>query len=76
METATKLNSMQLFMLRIFDRKIDKKQEEDIKQLLVDYFAKQIDEEMDDIWATKGMTQDDLDTMLNTHNRTPYKFQK
>lgn len=47
MEAATKLNSMQLFMLKIFERPISNQQEEDIKQLLVDYFAKQIDLEID-----------------------------
>jgi hypothetical protein len=73
METATKLNSMQLFMLRIFDREINQKQEKEIKKLLSDYFAKQIDEEMDEIWEQRGMTQADLDKMLETHNRTPYK---
>jgi hypothetical protein len=73
METATKLNSMQLFMLRIFDREINQKQEKEIKKLLSDYFAKQIDEEMDEIWEQRGMTQADLDKMLETHIRTPYK---
>ncbi len=73
METTTKLNSMQLFMLRIFDRPVNVTQEKEIKKLIADYFAKQIDEEMDKIWETKKMTQNDLDEMLDTHQRTPYK---
>lgn len=72
METTTKLNSMQLFLLRMFDRKLNSKQEEEIKQLLADYFAKQIDEEMDEIWEKRGMTQQDLDNLLHSHQRTPY----
>lgn len=72
METTTKLNSMQLYMLRMFERKLNSKQEEEIKQLLADYFAKQIDDEMDEIWEKRGMTQNDLDAILNTHQRTPY----
>ena len=47
METATKLNSMQQFMIQLFDRKVSSKQENDIKQLLANYFLKQIDDEMD-----------------------------
>jgi hypothetical protein len=47
MEATTKLNSMQMFMLKIFDRQLNSKQEQEIKQLLAEYFAKQIDEEMD-----------------------------
>jgi hypothetical protein len=72
METVTKLNSMQMFMLKIFDRQLNSKQEQEIKQLLAEYFAKQIDEEMDEIWETRGLTQKDLDKGLNTHKRTKY----
>jgi hypothetical protein len=72
MNTTTKLNSMQLFMLQLFDRKVSHKQEEDIKQLLANYFSKQIDDEMDSIWIERGMTQKDLDTALKTHKRTKY----
>ncbi len=73
MEAATKLNSMQLFMLKMFERPISNQQEEDIKQLLVDYFAKQIDLEMDRIWDEKAMTQEDLDKAFVTHKRTKYQ---
>lgn len=72
MEAVTKLNSMQMFMLKIFDRQLNSKQEQEIKQLLAEYFAKQIDEEMDEIWETRGLNQKDLDKALNTHRRTKY----
>lgn len=72
MEAATKLNSMQMFMLKIFDRELNSKQEQEIKQLLAEYFAKQIDEEMDEIWEASGLTQKDLDKALNNHKRTRY----
>ena len=64
MKTATKLNSMQQFMIQLFDRKVSSKQEDDIKKLLVNYFSKQIDDEMDNIWEERGMTQKDLDNLL------------
>lgn len=73
MEAASKLNSMQLFMLKIFERPISNQQEEDIKQLLVDYFARQIDIEMERIWDEKAMTLEDLDKALVTHKRTKYQ---
>ncbi len=72
METATKLNSMQQFMIQLFDRKVSSKQENDIKQLLANYFLKQIDDEMDSIWVERGMTQKDLNIALKTHERTKY----
>jgi hypothetical protein len=65
MKTATKLNSMQQFMIQLFDRKVSLKQEDDIKQLLANYFSKQIDDEMDSIWVERGMTQKDLDVVVN-----------
>jgi hypothetical protein len=72
MNAVTKLNSMQLFMLKIFDRELNTKQEKEIKHLLSEYFAKQVDEEMDLIWEQRGLTQKDLDKALNTHKRTKY----
>jgi hypothetical protein len=72
MKVATKLNSMQQFMIQLFDRPVNSKQEDDIKKLLANYFAEQIDEEMDEIWEVRGMSQKDLDKALTTHKRTPY----
>ena len=64
MKTAIKLNSMQQFMIQLFDRNVSSKQEDEIKQLLANYFSKQIDDEMDNIWNERGMTQKDLDKTL------------
>ncbi len=75
MEQATKLNSMQLFMVKIFDKQLISTQETEIKQLLSDYFAKQIDTEMDEIWSEKGLLQKDLDDALLSHRRTEYRDQ-
>jgi hypothetical protein len=72
MEQATKLNSMQLFMVKMFEKQLDTKQEKEIKQLLSDYFAHKIDEEMDQIWVDKKLSQDDLDNALLSHKRTNY----
>jgi hypothetical protein len=73
MKAATKLNSMQQFMIQLFDRPVNPKQEADIKQLLANYFAQEIDVEMDGIWEARGMSQKDLDQALRTHKRTKYK---
>ena len=75
MEQATKLNLMQLFMVKIFEKQLNSKQEKEIKQLLSDYFAKQIDIEMDEIWSEKGLSQKDLDDALLSHRRTEYRDQ-
>jgi DNA-binding phage protein len=72
MEQTTKLNSMQLFMIRLFEKQLNTRQQEEIKTLLTDYFATQIDEEMDRIWEEKGLSQEDLDKALEEHKRTHY----
>lgn len=72
MEQATKLNSMQLFMIKLFEKQLNAKQEEEIKALLTDYFARQIDDEVDRIWEEKGLSQQDLNKALEEHKRTPY----
>ena len=72
MEQATKLNSMQLFMIKLFEKQLNAKQEAEIKTLLTDYFAKQIDDEVDQIWKEKRLSQEDLDKALEEHKRTHY----
>lgn len=74
MESAqsTKLNDMQLFMIKQFDRPLNAEQQIEIKQLLSDYFARLVDEEVNRIWEERGMTQQDLNEALKTHRRTPY----
>ncbi|GAB4047592.1 hypothetical protein [Spirosoma litoris] len=69
---STKLNDMQLFMIKQFDRPLNPEQQAEIKQLLSDYFARLVDEEIDRIWDARGMTQQDLEEALKTHRRTPY----
>ena len=69
---STKLNDMQLFMIKQFDRPLSPQQQVEIKQLLSNYFAHLVDEEVDRIWVERGMTQKDLDEALKTHRRTPY----
>lgn len=70
MEQATKLNSMQLFMIKMFEKQLTSKQENEIKELLSEYFAKQIDEEIDEIWDKFSLSQKSLDEALNIYKRT------
>lgn len=73
LEESTKLNEMQQFTVKQFDRQLSVERQTEIKQLLSDYFAKLVDEEIDQIWEQRRMTQQDLDEALKTHHRTPYR---
>lgn len=70
---ATKLNPVQLHLLQLFAHDIRPDELTDIKQLLGDYFVRRADEEMARLQEQKPTTQADLDALLNTHLRTPYK---
>ena len=68
----TRLNAMQQYMLRVFERELSPKQETEVRQLLSDYFAKLIDEEMDAIVEARGITAEQLEEEVNVHRRTAY----
>lgn len=68
----TRLNTMQQHMLRVFERKLSPKQETEVRQLLSDYFAKLVDEEMDAIVDAQGITAEQLEKEASIHRRTAY----
>ena len=45
----------------------------EISRLIVKYLAKRITKMADEIWEQKNWTNDDMDELLTTHKRTPYK---
>ncbi|MGF7217456.1 hypothetical protein GGR92_003630 [Spirosoma lacussanchae] len=73
--TTTKLNPVQLHLLQLFSHDLSQNELTDIKRLLADYFVQKADEEMASLQQQKPTTQADLDALLNTHLRTPYKTQ-
>jgi hypothetical protein len=63
---------MQMFMVKLFEKKLGAEQENEIKQLLSNYFAEKIDQEIDEIWNERNLSQKDLDHALDAHKRTKY----
>ncbi|WP_080058226.1 hypothetical protein [Spirosoma aerolatum] len=72
----TRLNSMQQYMLHLFDRELSPQQETEIRLLLSNYFAKLVDDEMDRIVAEQGITADQLEKEASVHRRTPYHLKR
>ena len=68
----TRLNAMQQYMLSLFERELSPSQETEVKQLLSDYFARLVDEEMNRIVAEQNITADYLEQAATIHRRTPY----
>ncbi len=45
---------------------------DELNNVLADYFAKRLDEEMDTLWANGTMTDERVEEFRKLHERTPY----
>ncbi len=45
----------------------------DLKQVISDFFAKKVKEEIDGMWERGEMTQEKVDSFAMLHERTPYR---
>lgn len=66
------LNKHQLEILKLFSSNLDDTDLIEIKQLIVQYLADKLTKEADKIWDEKDWTDEDMERLLNTHQRTPY----
>lgn len=66
------LNDLQLEILKLFTRDLEETDLLAIKRLIVTYLAKRVTQMADEVWEEKKWTNEDMERMLNTHERTPY----
>jgi hypothetical protein len=71
--TNNKLTNLQLELLKVFQYNLDESQLNEVKELLSEYFLKNIDKEMDKVWKEKNWSDEEMDNILSDHPRTPYK---
>ncbi len=69
------LSNMQLELLKLFSRDIEDKDVKEIKKLIVKYLSQKLANTTNKVWEEKNWTDEDMDKLLNTHMRTPYKDQ-
>lgn len=67
---ANRLNSVQVSLMRLFDRPMQPTELDKVHQLLMEYYGELIGNEADKIMQQKAYTQDDLDRVLNQQRRT------
>lgn len=72
MQQSQGLSNLQLELLKLYAFNIPENQLMEIRKLLANYFAKQIDEEMDEFWGKKGFDKSTIEKWKQTHMRTPY----
>lgn len=63
-------NSVQISLMRLFDRPMAPDELNAVHQLLMNHYSQLIAEETDALIARKGYTQADLDRVLNTSQRS------
>lgn len=67
------LTNLQLELLKVFARPLPENQIIEIRQLLTDYFAKKVDDGLDDLFERNNLNVNEkVSEWANGHERTPY----
>lgn len=66
------LNSVQLYLLKMFSYAKDERALEEIRKSLTAYFAQRVERDMDKLWDEGLWDQDKNEAILKEHLRTPY----
>jgi len=69
---SLQLNKNQIEILKLFLREMEEEDLIAIKKLIVKYLGEKITKMADKVWEEKGWTDEDMDRLLNEHDRTPY----
>lgn len=68
------LSNLQIEILQTFSRPLPESQILEIRQLLADYFARKVDDGIDDFFEKHNWKADEkVEEWLSEHLRTPYK---
>lgn len=73
MEAATELSNVQKELLKLYAHNVSDEQLRSIKQMLADFFAKEIDRQMAELWKENSWGEEKIETWKTGHYRTPYK---
>ena len=63
------LNDTQIFLLQVFAQTKSEEEKTDIQALLLDYYRKRVDNYANNI----SLSNEQIEEVLNSHYRTPYK---
>lgn len=77
METAehtTRLNKAQLNILRLLGNIKTEEEADELRQVICDFYARKVDEEMDRLWDEGKWSQEKIDEVMREHLRTPYRY--
>jgi len=63
------LNEVQLMLLRLFSRKMTKAEINAVKKLLLEFYEKELQDELESVIAEKKISRRDFDDILNKQQR-------
>lgn len=66
----SKLSNLQMELLKLYPYAVSDTELSEIRLLLADYFAKKIDNEMDQLWQEKGWNEQTIEGWKNDHMRS------
>ena len=72
----TTFNPIQLHILEMFNYCHSEQAMTDLKDVLADFYAKQVQEEADRLWDNGTLSGESIEKILNEHWRAPYKDAK
>jgi hypothetical protein len=70
MPATQPLNEVQMMLLRLFSRPIEKTELEKIQEMLLQYYELALQDELDNVIQEKSITRVDFDKILNKQQRT------
>ena len=67
------LNEAQLDFLRLLAHFTTKEEVSELNELVCEYYARKVDEEMDRLWNEGKWSKEKIEETLHEHLRTPYQ---
>lgn len=71
-----KLSNIQLELIKLFATDVTEQELKELKLLLLEFKFNRVTALADKLWEEKGLTNKDMDHLLEKHFRTPYKAQE
>lgn len=76
MEGKNVFNPIQLHLLEMFNYCKSEESISELKNVLADFYAKQVQDEADRLWKEGSLNGEAIEKILNEHWRTPYNDSK
>ena len=65
---STRLNPVQMHFLHLFSRPMSEQELKELKMLLVEWYDRKAQEEMDKLWEERGLSNETMDEILKTRH--------